>query len=115
MTIGPAGVQRRIRSYVTPGISCVGRAEAAGTRTNATTTAKRSLRLIRPRLTVAEATAIFVVVPFLFTTGAGTAASARRDRSVPILMYHVIADTPAGSAFPNLFVRPGDFAAQMHW
>jgi peptidoglycan/xylan/chitin deacetylase (PgdA/CDA1 family) len=34
---------------------------------------------------------------------------------VPILMYHVIAEVPATSAFPNLFVRPGDFAAQMHW
>lgn len=30
-------------------------------------------------------------------------------------MYHVIADAPAGAAFPNLFVRPTDFAAQMSW
>jgi peptidoglycan/xylan/chitin deacetylase (PgdA/CDA1 family) len=30
-------------------------------------------------------------------------------------MYHVIADAPAGVAFPDLFVRPVDFAAQMHW
>src|SRR6185503_18781419 len=98
MTSGPAGVQRRIRSYVTPGISCVGRAEAAGARTNARMTAKRSLRRIRPRITLAEATAIFVVVVFLFTSGAGNAASARRDSPVPILMYHVIADPPAGTS-----------------
>lgn len=30
-------------------------------------------------------------------------------------MYHVIADAPAGVAFPDLFVRPADFAAQMSW
>jgi peptidoglycan/xylan/chitin deacetylase (PgdA/CDA1 family) len=34
---------------------------------------------------------------------------------VPILMYHVIATPPAGVAFPDLFVRPDDFAAQMQW
>lgn len=78
-------------------------------------TAKRSLRPMRPRVTVAEATAILVVVVFLFTGGAGNAASARRDSPVPILMYHVIAEPPAGASFPNLFVRPDDFAAQMHW
>jgi len=30
-------------------------------------------------------------------------------------MYHVIADAPAGSAYPHLFVSPADFAAQMEW
>jgi peptidoglycan/xylan/chitin deacetylase (PgdA/CDA1 family) len=30
-------------------------------------------------------------------------------------MYHVIAPAPAGAAFPELFVRPADFAAQMRW
>lgn len=30
-------------------------------------------------------------------------------------MYHVIATPPAGVAFPDLFVRPDDFAAEMHW
>jgi peptidoglycan/xylan/chitin deacetylase (PgdA/CDA1 family) len=30
-------------------------------------------------------------------------------------MYHVIADAPPGVAFPDLFVRPADFAAQMNW
>jgi peptidoglycan/xylan/chitin deacetylase (PgdA/CDA1 family) len=30
-------------------------------------------------------------------------------------MYHVIANTPRGVAFPDLFVRPTDFAAQVRW
>ena len=37
------------------------------------------------------------------------------DRPVPILMYHVIAPPPADAAFPELFVLPSDFAAQMSW
>src|SRR5947207_2725498 len=41
IAIGPADVHRRMRSYVTPGISCVGRAEAGGTKINPTTTAMR--------------------------------------------------------------------------
>jgi hypothetical protein len=61
---------------------------------------------MRPRFTLAEATAIFVVVAFLFTTAAGNAMPSRHNRPVPILMYHVIADAPAGAAFPNLFVTP---------
>lgn len=39
----------------------------------------------------------------------------RHNRPVPILMYHVIAAPPAGVAFPELFVRPADFARQMQW
>ncbi len=30
-------------------------------------------------------------------------------------MYHVIAPTPPGAAFPELFVEPKDFSQQMHW
>jgi peptidoglycan/xylan/chitin deacetylase (PgdA/CDA1 family) len=30
-------------------------------------------------------------------------------------MYHVIAAPPTGVAFPDLFVRPNDFAAEMNW
>jgi peptidoglycan/xylan/chitin deacetylase (PgdA/CDA1 family) len=73
------------------------------------------LRLIRPRFTVAEAAALLAVVAFLFTTVAGNAGVARHDKAVPILMYHVIATPPAGVAFPDLFVRPDDFAAEMQW
>ena len=32
---------------------------------------------------------------------------------VPILMYHVIGDTPADARLPALFVSPADFAAQI--
>jgi len=44
--------------------------------------------------------------------GAGTGA---HDRPVPILMYHVIAAPPADAAYPDLFVRPADFAGEMRW
>jgi len=30
-------------------------------------------------------------------------------------MYHVIAAAPSGVAYPDLFVRPSDFAGQMKW
>jgi peptidoglycan/xylan/chitin deacetylase (PgdA/CDA1 family) len=82
---------------------------------HATTTTRRSLRLIRPRFTVAELSAIFAVVGFLLTTGGAHGAIVRHNRAVPILMYHVIADAPDGAAYGNLFVRPDDFAAQMRW
>jgi len=59
--------------------------------------------------------AILAVLAFLFTSVAGNAAGERHDSPVPILMYHVIADAPAGAAFPELFVRPTDFEAQMSW
>jgi peptidoglycan/xylan/chitin deacetylase (PgdA/CDA1 family) len=35
--------------------------------------------------------------------------------SAPILMYHAISEIPPGSASPELFVPPGDFAAEMAW
>ena len=34
---------------------------------------------------------------------------------VPILMYHVIADAPAGAPYPDLYVSEPDFAGQMRW
>jgi peptidoglycan/xylan/chitin deacetylase (PgdA/CDA1 family) len=34
---------------------------------------------------------------------------------VPILMYHVVADPPAGAPFPELYVSGAAFAAQMGW
>jgi peptidoglycan/xylan/chitin deacetylase (PgdA/CDA1 family) len=70
---------------------------------------------MRPRFTVPQLAAIFAVVAFLFTSSGGKAAATRHNHPVPILMYHVIADAPSGVAFPDLFVRPSDFAAQMSW
>jgi peptidoglycan/xylan/chitin deacetylase (PgdA/CDA1 family) len=34
-------------------------------------------------------------------------------RPVPILMYHVIGNPPAGAPYPGLYVAPSDFKAQM--
>jgi peptidoglycan/xylan/chitin deacetylase (PgdA/CDA1 family) len=41
--------------------------------------------------------------------------SGPHDSPVPILMYHVLAAPPAGTPYPQLWVRPSDFAAQMDW
>jgi peptidoglycan/xylan/chitin deacetylase (PgdA/CDA1 family) len=37
------------------------------------------------------------------------------DTPVPILMYHVLGNPSAGTAFPELWVSPTDFAGQMSW
>ena len=37
------------------------------------------------------------------------------DNPVPILMYHVLAGRPAGASYPELWLSPADFAAQMDW
>lgn len=37
------------------------------------------------------------------------------DSPVPILMYHVLADQPAGASYPELWLSPADFTAQMDW
>jgi len=36
-----------------------------------------------------------------------------RDTPVPILMYHVIGEPPAGAPYPELYVRPSDFDGQV--
>jgi peptidoglycan/xylan/chitin deacetylase (PgdA/CDA1 family) len=46
---------------------------------------------------------------------AALATSAVHARPVPILMYHVISQPPASAPYPDLFVRPAEFAAQMRW
>jgi peptidoglycan/xylan/chitin deacetylase (PgdA/CDA1 family) len=45
--------------------------------------------------------------------GGGVATGHRGTTPVPILMYHVIAQPPAGAPFPGLYVAPDEFAAQM--
>ena len=37
------------------------------------------------------------------------------DNPVPILMYHVLAERPAGARYPKLWLSPADFSAQMNW
>ncbi|MDR3685471.1 MAG: polysaccharide deacetylase family protein [Coriobacteriia bacterium] len=38
-----------------------------------------------------------------------------RDLGVPILMYHIIGIAPAGAPNPDLYVRQGDFIAQLRY
>jgi peptidoglycan/xylan/chitin deacetylase (PgdA/CDA1 family) len=48
----------------------------------------------------------------------GESAGAERSQQttpVPILMYHVIADPPAGAPYPQLYVSESEFAGQMRW
>jgi peptidoglycan/xylan/chitin deacetylase (PgdA/CDA1 family) len=42
-----------------------------------------------------------------------TPPSGARDRRVPILMYHVVAQAPPGSAYPGLWVPPARFRAEV--
>jgi peptidoglycan/xylan/chitin deacetylase (PgdA/CDA1 family) len=37
------------------------------------------------------------------------------DTPVPILMYHVLAEPPPNAPYPELYVKPADFEAQVHW
>jgi peptidoglycan/xylan/chitin deacetylase (PgdA/CDA1 family) len=38
-----------------------------------------------------------------------------RRAAVPILMYHVLGDPPAGTPYPQLWVSESDFRGQMRW
>jgi peptidoglycan/xylan/chitin deacetylase (PgdA/CDA1 family) len=37
------------------------------------------------------------------------------DSPVPIVMYHVLAEQPTGARYPELWLSPADFSAQMDW
>lgn len=37
------------------------------------------------------------------------------DGPVPILMYHVLAEPPPNTPYPELYVKPADFTAQIAW
>jgi peptidoglycan/xylan/chitin deacetylase (PgdA/CDA1 family) len=41
--------------------------------------------------------------------------STARTEPVPILMYHVLSAPPASAPYPDLYVRPSDFAGDMNW
>jgi peptidoglycan/xylan/chitin deacetylase (PgdA/CDA1 family) len=54
----------------------------------------------------------------LAVTAAALAVPAQagsRLQPVPILMYHVVSAPPATARFPELYVRPADFAGQVAW
>src|SRR5690242_9433622 len=99
---------------------------------------KRRRAALRRRNALACAAIASAVIGAAFGAGAGgggsgpapKAAAARPSRGgigpprsdqelvawkgpVPILMYHVIADPPATAQFPELFVDPDTFRAQM--
>jgi peptidoglycan/xylan/chitin deacetylase (PgdA/CDA1 family) len=60
-------------------------------------------------LAVAVASAAAAAAP------AGGAPTAGRLRPVPVLMYHVLSAPPANAAYPELYVAPPDFRAQVAW
>jgi peptidoglycan/xylan/chitin deacetylase (PgdA/CDA1 family) len=57
------------------------------------------------------------LVAALVFASSGQATDKTRSAStpVPILMYHVIGDPPAGAPYPQLYVSERDFAAQVRW
>jgi hypothetical protein len=55
------------------------------------------------------------VLHALLAAALALAPTTARAEPVPILMYHVIAEHPAGASYPELYVRPGDVAGQMRW
>jgi peptidoglycan/xylan/chitin deacetylase (PgdA/CDA1 family) len=56
-----------------------------------------------------------VAIASLAVVAPSPAREASTTQPVPILMYHVLAAPPAGVSYPDLFVRPADFRAQMGW
>ena len=55
------------------------------------------------------------VATSLGTARSAPAGAAAPDTRVPILMYHVLGDPPAGAPFPDLYVPTSDFGAQLRW
>ena len=69
---------------------------------------------------IASRTVLGAALTLAVATSLGTARSAPAgvaapDTRVPILMYHVLGDPPAGAPYPDLYVRTSDFGAQLRW
>jgi peptidoglycan/xylan/chitin deacetylase (PgdA/CDA1 family) len=58
---------------------------------------------------------VLVFAALLFVVAGSASGTAATPRGVPILMYHVVSAPPASARYPDLFVRPHDFAAEMDW
>jgi peptidoglycan/xylan/chitin deacetylase (PgdA/CDA1 family) len=56
-----------------------------------------------------------LVLAALFAVSGSTSGNAASARGVPILMYHVVSAPPGRAHYPDLFVRPADFAGDMDW
>lgn len=65
-------------------------------------------------LRITSAAAALIALAFV-SSGHSAAGRSGPATPVPILMYHVIADPPAGAPYPELYVGSSDFAAQMRW
>ena len=61
-----------------------------------------------------SAAAVLAALVFV-SSGLSSTAAKRSGTPVPILMYHVIANPPAGAPYPELYVSERDFAGQMRW
>jgi peptidoglycan/xylan/chitin deacetylase (PgdA/CDA1 family) len=57
---------------------------------------------------------VFLFAALLLAPSA-TSAPVATARGVPILMYHVVSAPPATAHYPDLYVRPADFGAEMVW
>ena len=58
---------------------------------------------------------VLVVAALLLFAPSAASGGATAARGVPILMYHVVSAPPGSAHYPDLFVRPRDFADQMNW
>ena len=58
---------------------------------------------------------LLAVLACLLGWAGPTDATASRDTAVPILMYHVLSEAPPDAPFPDLYVAPRDFRAQLAW
>jgi peptidoglycan/xylan/chitin deacetylase (PgdA/CDA1 family) len=68
-----------------------------------------------PHRTFAAALATALVVAGGTSVAAGGQAPPGQEEPVPVLMYHVVADPPAGAPYPELYVSRAGFAGQMAW
>jgi peptidoglycan/xylan/chitin deacetylase (PgdA/CDA1 family) len=67
-------------------------------------------------MTTSRITSAAAMLVALLFVSCGQSATGRANATpVPILMYHVIADAPAGAPYPDLYVSESDFAGQMRW
>ena len=62
-----------------------------------------------------HAALLWVLLLAAFVPDAARAHARANVRGVPILMYHVVSDPPAGAPYPELYVRPRDFRLQIAW
>jgi peptidoglycan/xylan/chitin deacetylase (PgdA/CDA1 family) len=68
-------------------------------------------------MTTSRITSAAALVAALVFASCGQSATTESHSAtpVPILMYHVITEAPAGAPYPDLYVSEPDFAGQMRW